>query len=263
MGAAHDAHGTRRAVLLVVGVQDEQKLNGARDHRIDLEVLARRPEHQAQEVVDVAEPVLGIEEGLADRVLVRVRRDGRELGDQTIAGYEDLRLVLGIEVFRVEGRDRGDDGGRHGHRVRVLRERVEEPLHVLVEHRVVAQRLEPALVLQLRRQLAVDQQVGNLEEAALLGEILDGVAAIAQDAPFTVDEADLARRTASVLVARIERDQPALGPELSDVDRTFAFRAHQDWKLIGLALELELRRFVHVGSPSPGALSSTSCFTPK
>src|SRR5207249_11807343 len=43
-----------------------------------------------------------------------------------------------------------------------------------------------------RGQLALDDQVGGLEEAALLGQLLDRVAAVAEDAALAVDVADLA-----------------------------------------------------------------------
>ena len=35
-----------------------------------------------------------------------------------------------------------------------------------------------------RGQFAVQQQVGDLQEGALFGQLLDGVAAVAQDAPY-------------------------------------------------------------------------------
>ena len=41
----------------------------------------------------------------------------------------------------------------------------------------------PAASSSARRQLAEEEQVGDLEERALLGELLDRVAAVAQDAP--------------------------------------------------------------------------------
>ena len=53
-------------------------------------------------------------------------------------------------------------------------------------------------LLQLRRggQLAVEKEVGDLQECAILGQLLDGISAIAQDAFVAVDEGDgaLARR---------------------------------------------------------------------
>ena len=47
---AGEAHGRGRGVLLVVGVQDEDAVHRARQHRIDLIVLGRNGEAHAQEV---------------------------------------------------------------------------------------------------------------------------------------------------------------------------------------------------------------------
>src|SRR3546814_19951283 len=51
----------------------------------------------------------------------------------------------------------------------------------------------PRLVLLLGGQLAVDQEVRDLEVARLLGELLDRVAPIAQDAVLAVELGDRAR----------------------------------------------------------------------
>src|ERR1019366_2357663 len=39
-------------------------------------------------------------------------------------------------------------------------------------------------------QLAVQQQVGDFQEAALFGKLLDGVAAVAQDSPVSIEVGD-------------------------------------------------------------------------
>ena len=47
---AGEPHRRGRGVLLVVGVQDEDAVHGARQHRVDLVLLARHREAHAQEV---------------------------------------------------------------------------------------------------------------------------------------------------------------------------------------------------------------------
>jgi hypothetical protein len=56
------------------------------------------PEGHAQEVVDVAQAVVGVEERLPDRLLVRVGRDGRHLGQQPHRRHLD---VLGSNGSRL------------------------------------------------------------------------------------------------------------------------------------------------------------------
>ena len=87
-----EPHGRGRRVLLVIGMQDEDRVQRLGEHRIDLVLLARHREAHAQEVLGVAQMVQRIHEGLADRIFVGHRRDGRHLGDQAVAG--DLALAL-------------------------------------------------------------------------------------------------------------------------------------------------------------------------
>ena len=227
--AADQAHRAGGAVLLVVGVQDQQQVDGLLDHRVDVVLLAGRREHQAQEVADVAQPVVGIHERLADRVLVRVGRHGRHLGDQPVHRDLDLALVARVEGVGVEGRERGDRRGAGRHRMRVLRQRAVEALEVLVQHRVVGDRRGEGVELLLLGQLAAHQQVGDLEEGALRSQLLDRVAPVAQDALLAVDEGDRAPARAGVGVAGIEGDEARLVAQLRDVDGALTLGALRRW----------------------------------
>ncbi len=76
-----------------------------------------------------------------------------------------------------------------------------------------------------RRQLALEQEIGGLEEAGLLGHLLDRIAAIAQDADVAVDVGDRAAARGGVQERGIVRQQTcpvrALDlAELGRVDRT-------------------------------------------
>jgi hypothetical protein len=62
-----------------------------------------------------------------------------------------------------------------------------------VDERVVRDVVSPGIELARGGQLAVDEQVGHLEVAGLLGELLDGIAPVAQDAVLTVELGDGAR----------------------------------------------------------------------
>ena len=75
--------------------------------------------------------------------------------------------------------------------MRVAAEAGEEAAHLLVHHRVVGHAVIEIGLLRRRRQLAVEQQVADLEEVAVLGELLDRIAAMEQDAFVAVDEGDL------------------------------------------------------------------------
>ena len=69
----------------------------------------------------------------------------------------------------------------------------------------------------LGRQLAVDQQVGDLEEGGLLGQLLDGVAAVLQDALVAVDVGDGAAAGGGVDEAGVVDRQAGLRPRRTDL----------------------------------------------
>jgi hypothetical protein len=59
-----------------------------------------------------------------------------------------------------------------------------------VDHGVAGDVGDPLIQLVGAGQLAVQQEVGDLQEAALFGKLLDGVAAVAQDSPVAIEEGD-------------------------------------------------------------------------
>src|SRR4029450_4447500 len=87
-----------------------------------------------------------------------------------------------------------------------------------------------SIELAPRRELAVDEEIGHLEERAPGGQLLDGVAAVAQDPLLAVDEGDRAPAGARIAIARIQRDQPGGRAELLDVDRGLVLCALDDRK---------------------------------
>ena len=110
--------------------------------------------------------------------------------------------------------------------MRIARESVEEPAEVLVQHRVRAD-----LVLEIvervgRRQFAVDEQVRRLEERRLLGELLDRVPAVAQDAGVTVDVGDRRRARRRVGEAGVVGDQTGARQQLADVGSSGSLGRH-------------------------------------
>lgn len=219
---ADQTHGGGRAVLLVVRVQDQQLVERVDDDRVQVVLLRRDREGHAQEVLDVPEVVTRVDERVTDRLLVRVRRDRRQLGEQPDRGEVTLLLVERVVAVLVEGGQRGDHRGQHRHRVGVPREAAEEVLDVLVDQRVLRD-----LVLEGRQlvdlgQLAVDQQVRHLKEGGALGQLLDGVTAVPQNPLLTVEVGDRGFIGGGVAVSAVQGDQTGLGSEFPDVEALVA-----------------------------------------
>src|ERR1051326_5561026 len=153
---------------------------------------------------------------------VAERGDGDHLRDEAV----DLLLpalrvedVLGLGVQRAEGGDRGD---QLAHRMGVVAERVEEQLELLVDDRVVGDVVRPLLELPRVRELAVEEEVGDLEVSAFFGELLDRIAAVLEDAFVAVDEGDGAAARRGVHERRVVRHHPevvAVDFDLPQVER--------------------------------------------
>ena len=162
--------------------------------------------------------------------------EGRHLGDQPDGRHVALFGVVDLLRVRVEGRERADAGQQHPHRVGVVAEALEELLEVLVDEGVVGDVEHPAVELGLGRQLAEDQQVGDLEEGRALAELLDRVAAVFEDAGVAVDVGDRGAAGGGVGEGRVVGHQPEF--VLGDFDLAQVHAAHGpvlDRQLVGLA----------------------------
>ena len=147
-----------------------------------------------------------------------------------------MRCVRVRDVGRVvvEGRQRADRRDHDRHRMGVAAKALEEAVHLVVHHRVARDPVVEIRLLGRGRQLAVEQEIAGLEEVAMLGELLDRVAAIEQDALVAVDIGDLRLAGGGRGEAGIVGEHPGLGVELRDVDDARADRPvlHRELELL-------------------------------
>jgi hypothetical protein len=214
----------------VVGVQDEQQVERLRRDRIEVERLARYLEHHVQEARHVFEVVARIADRPADRIAVRGGSDRRHLRDQADRGEAALLGIVEVERVVVERRHRRDRRAQHCHRMRVVMEAVQKVLERLMHHRVMRDLVLERRKLRLAGQFAVDEQVSDFEEARILGELVDRIAAIEQHALVAVDEGHRAARRRRRHETGIEREVAGVLVELADVERGIAHRACDDGK---------------------------------
>src|SRR5262245_52061227 len=93
-----------------------------------------------------------------------------------------------------------------------------EPAHLLVHHGVMGDTIVEVGLLGGSGKLAVEQEVAGLEKVAVLGQLLDRVSAIEQDALVAVDIGDLGLAASRRGVAGIIGEHSGLGVEFADVD---------------------------------------------
>jgi hypothetical protein len=145
-------------------------------------------------------------------------------------------LVEDLLRVRVERGERADRAQEDAHWMRVVLEAFHQLLDVLVQHRVEGDLLRPLLQLRFARQLAEDDQIRGLEVCGPLGELLDRVAAVFEDAFVAVDEGDAAATRRRIHECRIVGHQSAIVVgdfDLSQIGR--ADGAVGDGNLVGLA----------------------------
>ena len=179
----------------MVGMQDEDAVHCPAQHRIDHVRLARHAERHVQEVFRVAQVVARIHERLADGVLVRHRGDRRQLGDQPVGGDHPLRRIFDIGAVVVEGREGAGHAAENRHRVGVTAEAAQEVVDLLMDHRVIGDGLVEGYHLLGRGQFAMEEQVADFKEIAVLRQIFDRIAAVQQNTFIAVDVSDLATRS--------------------------------------------------------------------
>jgi len=239
---AGEADGRGRGVLLVVGVQDEDAVHGTGQYRIDDIVLGRDGEAHAQEILGVAQVVARRNEGLAHVIFEGARRDRRHLGDQPDGRNVALDRIMDVQAVVIEGRQGPDRADHDGHRVGVAAEALEEAVELGVQHGVGGDAAFEGLVFRGRGQLAVQEQVADLDEVGLRGQLVDRIAAVQQGADVAVDEGQPALAGRRRGEAGIVGEGVGRAVQLADVDDIGASRARKHGQVYGLVAVGQRRR---------------------
>ena len=201
------AHRRRAAILAVVGVQNQQQVQGVDEIRVHLVPFAGHGEHHVQEVLAVGQVVFGIDERLADRLLVAERGDGRHFGQHAV----DRQLaLLADRADRANPCSRSASAPTTELRIAIGWASGGKPAKIVFipSCSSVCDADVLAELLQLLRggQFAVDQQVGHFLEIAALGHLFHRIAAVAEDALLAVEKGDRTARGAGVGVAFVQGD---------------------------------------------------------
>jgi hypothetical protein len=105
-----------------------------------------------------------------------------------------------------------------------------------MEHGVMGDLMDPILELAGGGQLAEQDQVGDFEEGAMLGQHFDGITAVAQNAPIAINVGDRAPAGGGVHEGRVIGHQAEVFRASLDLAQVHgADGAVFDWQGIGLA----------------------------
>ena len=207
----------------MVGVQDEEHVERALEDRIRPVLLHADPEQHVQEVGRVGEFVLRIHVRQPAMVPERERGQRGDLRDRA-HDLDPARLrVVDFFGIRIERGERRGRAGQDAHRVGVVAEPVQHLEDVLMNVGVERHLLHEVVQLGLGGQLPLQEQIGDLEVRGPLRQLLDRVAAIAQDPLIAVDEGDGATGRDGIRVGRIVGHHPEVA--LVDLDLAQVHRA--------------------------------------
>ncbi|WDK22643.1 hypothetical protein CGRA01v4_13933 [Colletotrichum graminicola] len=224
--------GGRGAVHLVVGVDDEQRIESPFQDRVRLVLMPAQVVEQVQEIARVAEALSGAVEGPA---LAHAVGGGSQRGrladdaqDLLVYHFQGLQVTvggIGVQVLPLqtrvrlgrEGAERGEGGLQHGHGVSVVAERLEHAFEVAVDVGVVHDFILPFAVLRRRGQLAVDEQKTRLKEMRLVDKLLDGIAAVPKDAILSIYVRNLALNYRGVDISGVVDAETLIGLILGTV----------------------------------------------
>ena len=211
----YGAHSVGAAVLLVIGVEDEEDVQSARDYRVGLVLgLHHLPQH-VHEVLGVAQVVVGIHVRESQAVPVSIGGDGGHLSDEAQnlkPAHLRIENVFSFRIHRGKRRHRAD---QHAHGVRVVAETFQKLLGGFVKHGVVGDIVHPVFQFRCGWKLAVEKQVSHFEKCALFRELLNGIAAVSQDASIAVDVGNGAAARGRIHESRVVGHEPEIfGPGL-------------------------------------------------
>nr|GFD41780.1 hypothetical protein [Tanacetum cinerariifolium] len=147
-----------------------------------------------------------------------------------------LGAHLRRDALGVESRKRTDNRSQDAHGMGRRREAVENLAHIFVHQRVLGNLIAKCVKLRLRRQRTVNQQVSDFQEAGLLGELLDGIAPVAQNAFLAVEKRNSAFGGAGVFVAWVVGNVAGLVAQLADVEGLFMLGAFDNGQANRLAI---------------------------
>ena len=147
MRTANAADYVCRTVLFVIGVQDEENIECA--FQCGIRPVARfgRTEKHVQKISRIAELVIGVNKGHAQRMAISKGGDGGHLADQAVGLF--LAGFLAEDVFGVviESGERRDGRDHHAHGMGIVVKTVQKLLDTFVDEGVMADMPSPVLQL--------------------------------------------------------------------------------------------------------------------
>jgi len=118
---------------------------------------------------------------------------------------------------------------------------IEEVDHVLMDQRVFAHIILELVQLCVGRQPAGQEEISNLDEETVLGQLDNVIAAIAKNALFAVKIGDARLAGTGIHETAVQGDITGIAKQGSDIDRPFSGGALDNRKFMGNAVDDQAR----------------------
>ena len=140
-----------------------------------------------------------------------------------------LLWIINVRGVVVESGQCADRTNHDCHRVCVTAITIKETIELRVQHGVVGDRVCVLVEFGFRRELTIGQQVADFQEAGIVGELVDRVAAIEQYAFVAIDVSYLRFTAGCGRKARVECEHTGLGIKRFHIDYIRADSSSKDW----------------------------------
>ena len=208
-------------------MQDHDAVHSARQNRVIHPRLGRHSVQHVQEVFRVAQIIARIHEGLADGIFIGPSRNRRHFRNQAEGSDFTLARIIDVEIVVIEGRQRANHTAHHRHWVRIAAEAIKEAAQLFMQHGVIGHTLAEFLILRGIRQIAIQQQIGNFEEARFFGQLFNRIATIEQNPRIAINVRDGAFAGSGCAIARIKGENAKVAIKLADIRNLRPQRAAQ------------------------------------
>ena len=153
---------------------------------------------------------------------VRHGGNGRHFANQPLNLQQPIRGIVHMLRIRIYRRKRRHRAHKHPHGMAVVAEALHKFLCAFMQHGVVRDFIDPVLQFGFCGQFAKKQQIGDFQKSAALRQHFDGISAITQNSPVSVDIGDAAAARRRVHERRIVGHQPKIfwpGLDLPQIHR--------------------------------------------
>ena len=249
MRRANNADRRGRTVLLVVSVEDQQFVDRLGNDGIDLIIFAVFGKHHLEEVLRVTERGVRLVVVKALAFAVDTSSDHRKLTNEAENGGSLLSIgTVRIEGFWVETMQCIDGGGKHAHWVGTFRVSIQDSIDAGRQGCFSFDTVNHRGQLVTSWQLSVDQEISHFKEGSFVGQILDRITTVTQDALLTIQKGNSATARTGIFEPWVKGDVIGLSTQFLNIDTALILSTNYNWQLVGFTPNLDVYSLVKLSN---------------